>query len=58
MKFVAATLQIQEAAKIARINRHIWVENADRLVAGFLEMFKEGWHRMVIISFSFVVDWQ
>uniref|UniRef100_A0A7C8ZE43 Choline-phosphate cytidylyltransferase n=1 Tax=Opuntia streptacantha TaxID=393608 RepID=A0A7C8ZE43_OPUST len=47
--------KIQEAAKSARINRNVWVENADRLVAGFLEMFEEGCHRMVIVSFSFVV---
>ncbi|KAJ8453259.1 hypothetical protein Cgig2_008143 [Carnegiea gigantea] len=38
--------KIQEAAETARINRNIWVENADRLVAGFLEMFEEGCHRM------------
>uniref|UniRef100_A0A7C9DL50 Choline-phosphate cytidylyltransferase n=1 Tax=Opuntia streptacantha TaxID=393608 RepID=A0A7C9DL50_OPUST len=38
--------KIQEAAKSARINRNVWVENADRLVAGFLEMFEEGCHRM------------
>lgn len=29
-------------------HRNIWVENADRLVAGFLEMFEEGCHRMVM----------
>lgn len=36
-------LQIQTVAK----HRNIWVENADRLVAGFLEMFEEGCHKMV-----------
>lgn len=29
------------------MNRNEWVENADRLVAGFLEMFEEGCHKMV-----------
>jgi choline-phosphate cytidylyltransferase len=33
--------------KIAGMNRTEWVENADRLVAGFLEMFEEGCHKMV-----------
>lgn len=37
-------LQIETVKK----NRNIWVENADRLVAGFLEMFEEGCHRMVM----------
>lgn len=27
--------------------RNLWVENADRLVAGFLEMFEERCHKMV-----------
>ena len=29
------------------MHRNEWVENADRLVAGFLEMFEEGCHKMV-----------
>jgi choline-phosphate cytidylyltransferase len=37
-------LQIQIVAKM---QRNEWVENADRLVAGFLEMFEEGFHKMV-----------
>lgn len=28
------------------MHRNEWVENADRLVAGFLEMFEEGCHKM------------
>lgn len=36
-------LQIETVKK----QRNIWVENADRLVAGFLEMFEEGCHKMV-----------
>ena len=51
-----AIVYIQEAAKTARITCNIWVENSDRLVAGFREMFEEGCHKMVIISFCFVVD--
>lgn len=27
--------------------RNMWVDNADRMVAGFLEMFEEGCHKMV-----------
>ncbi|KAF5474572.1 hypothetical protein F2P56_006460 [Juglans regia] len=38
--------KIQTVAKTARIHRNEWVENADRLVAGFLEMFEEGCHKM------------
>ncbi|XP_065849567.1 choline-phosphate cytidylyltransferase 1-like isoform X1 [Euphorbia lathyris] len=37
---------IQTVAKTARVHRNEWVENADRLVAGFLEMFEEGCHKM------------
>jgi len=33
--------------KIAGMHPNEWVENADRLVAGFLEMFEEGCHKMV-----------
>lgn len=29
------------------MHRNEWVENADRWVAGFLEMFEEGFHKMV-----------
>ncbi|MCI15987.1 choline-phosphate cytidylyltransferase 1-like [Trifolium medium] len=28
------------------MHRNEWVENADRMVAGFLEMFEEGCHKM------------
>ncbi|OAY54431.1 choline-phosphate cytidylyltransferase 1 [Manihot esculenta] len=38
--------KIQTVAKTARVHRNEWVENADRLVAGFLEMFEEGCHKM------------
>ncbi|GAB2220289.1 hypothetical protein Droror1_Dr00007933 [Drosera rotundifolia] len=38
--------KIQTVAKTAEMRRNIWVENADRLVAGFLEMFEEGCHKM------------
>ncbi|CAO2831160.1 unnamed protein product [Amaranthus hypochondriacus] len=38
--------KIQTAAKSAGLNRNEWVENADRWVAGFLEMFEEGCHKM------------
>lgn len=41
------SLQIQTVAKTARVHRNMWVENADRWVAGFLEMFEEGCHKMV-----------
>lgn len=36
-------LQIQ----IVTMHRNEWVENADSWVAGFLEMFEEGFHKMV-----------
>ncbi|XP_028114924.1 choline-phosphate cytidylyltransferase 1-like [Camellia sinensis] len=42
MCFSTSILQIQVVAK----HRNIWVENADRMVAGFLEMFEEGCHKM------------
>ncbi|KAJ6967676.1 choline-phosphate cytidylyltransferase 1-like [Populus alba x Populus x berolinensis] len=32
--------------KIVTMHRNEWVENADRWVAGFLEMFEEGCHKM------------
>lgn len=38
--------KIQTVAKTAEVHRNLWVENADRLVAGFLEMFEEGCHKM------------
>jgi choline-phosphate cytidylyltransferase len=38
--------KIQTVAKTATIHRNMWVENADRWVAGFLEMFEEGCHKM------------
>jgi choline-phosphate cytidylyltransferase len=38
--------KIGTVKKIAGMNRTEWVENADRLVAGFLEMFEEGCHKM------------
>lgn len=38
--------KIQTVAKTARFNRDEWVENADRWVAGFLEMFEERCHKM------------
>ncbi|RVX03555.1 Choline-phosphate cytidylyltransferase 2 [Vitis vinifera] len=37
---------IQTVAKTAGMHRNEWVENADRWVAGFLEMFEEGCHKM------------
>ncbi|KAG5520484.1 hypothetical protein RHGRI_033162 [Rhododendron griersonianum] len=39
--------KIQTVAKTAEMHRNEWVENADRWVAGFLEMFEEGCHKMV-----------
>lgn len=38
--------RIQTVAKTAGMHRNEWVENADRWVAGFLEMFEEGCHKM------------
>nr|AFK47518.1 unknown [Lotus japonicus] len=38
--------KIETVGKIAGMNRTEWVENADRLVAGFLEMFEERCHKM------------
>jgi 4-hydroxy-3-methylbut-2-enyl diphosphate reductase IspH len=43
--------QIQVVAKTACVHRNEWVENADRLVAGFLEMFEERCHKMVSLCF-------
>ncbi|CAH8317187.1 unnamed protein product [Eruca vesicaria subsp. sativa] len=38
--------KIQTVAKTAEMHRNEWVENADRWVVGFLEMFEEGCHKM------------
>ncbi|KAK4484339.1 hypothetical protein RD792_006916 [Penstemon davidsonii] len=38
--------KIQTVAKTAGMNRDTWVENADRWVVGFLEMFEERCHKM------------
>ncbi|XP_054778027.1 choline-phosphate cytidylyltransferase 2-like [Prosopis cineraria] len=38
--------KIQTVAKTAGMHRDEWIENADRLVAGFLEMFEESCHKM------------
>jgi choline-phosphate cytidylyltransferase len=38
--------RVEEKIETVKKHRNIWVENADRLVAGFLEMFEEGCHRM------------
>lgn len=38
--------KIQIVARTAGQHRNTWVENADRLVAGFLEMFEERCHKM------------
>ncbi|KAL0866556.1 hypothetical protein Bca101_045674 [Brassica carinata] len=38
--------KIQTVAKTAGTHHDEWVENADRWVVGFLEMFEEGCHKM------------
>lgn len=38
--------KVEEKIETVKKQRNIWVENADRLVAGFLEMFEEGCHKM------------
>ncbi|PIN04622.1 Phosphorylcholine transferase/cholinephosphate cytidylyltransferase [Handroanthus impetiginosus] len=38
--------KIQIVAKTAGMHPNVWVENADRWVAGFLEMFEERCHKM------------
>ncbi|KAL9667172.1 hypothetical protein QQ045_001521 [Rhodiola kirilowii] len=43
---ILSILQIHTVAKTACMHRNEWVENADRWVAGFLEMFEEGCHKM------------
>jgi len=47
MRIFVLFIQIQIVAKTAGMHRNEWVENADRWVAGFLEMFEEGCHKMV-----------
>ncbi|KAG6743575.1 hypothetical protein POTOM_052274 [Populus tomentosa] len=39
--------KVGEKIQIVTMHRNEWVENADRWVAGFLEMFEEGCHKMV-----------
>lgn len=38
--------KVGEKIQIVTMHRNEWVENADRWVAGFLEMFEEGCHKM------------
>ncbi|KAI8001503.1 Choline-phosphate cytidylyltransferase 1 [Camellia lanceoleosa] len=38
--------KVEEKIQVVAKHRNIWVENADRMVAGFLEMFEEGCHKM------------
>ncbi|XP_058197839.1 choline-phosphate cytidylyltransferase 1-like isoform X1 [Rhododendron vialii] len=38
--------KVEEKIETVKRQRNIWVENADRLVAGFLEMFEESCHKM------------
>ncbi|CAN0890751.1 Choline-phosphate cytidylyltransferase 1 [Linum grandiflorum] len=38
--------KVGERIQTVAMQRNEWVENADRLVAGFLEMFEEGCHKM------------
>lgn len=38
--------KVKTVAKTAEMHRNEWVENADRWVAGFLEIFEEGCHKM------------
>lgn len=38
------------------MHRNEWVENADRWVAGFLEMFEEGCHKMVSKSLHGIIS--
>ncbi|KAH1129323.1 hypothetical protein J1N35_000701 [Gossypium stocksii] len=38
--------KVGEKIQIVAMHRNEWVENADRWVAGFLEMFEEGCHKM------------
>ncbi|KAH8506969.1 hypothetical protein H0E87_013694 [Populus deltoides] len=43
--------KVGEKFQIVAMHRNEWVENADRWVAGFLEMFEEGCHKMNFIKF-------
>ena len=47
-------MHIQIVTKTATMRRNEWVENADRLVAGFLERFEEGFHKMVGSQFLYM----
>ncbi len=38
--------KVGEKIQTVAMHRNEWVENADRWVAGFLEMFEEGCHKM------------
>ncbi|XP_047338172.1 choline-phosphate cytidylyltransferase 1-like [Impatiens glandulifera] len=38
--------KVEEKIQSVKKYRNIWVENADRMVAGFLEIFEEGCHKM------------
>ncbi|KAG6660495.1 hypothetical protein I3843_03G105500 [Carya illinoinensis] len=38
--------KVGEKIQTVKMHRNEWVENADRWVAGFLEMFEEGCHKM------------
>lgn len=43
-------LQLHKVARTAGMRHSVWVENADRWVAGFMEKFEEGCHSMVAQS--------
>ncbi|XWS30945.1 hypothetical protein CRYUN_Cryun23aG0034600 [Craigia yunnanensis] len=45
-KVKAQQEKVGEKIQTVAMLRDEWVENADRLVAGFLEMFEEGFHKM------------
>ncbi|KAL1834464.1 choline-phosphate cytidylyltransferase 1 [Daucus carota subsp. sativus] len=38
--------KVEEKMQTVAKTRNMWVDNADRMVAGFLEMFEEGCHKM------------
>lgn len=40
------------------MHRNEWVENADRWVAGFLEMFEEGCHKMVKTIYALPITYK
>lgn len=50
-------LQLHTVAKAAGIHHGEWVENADRWVAGFLEKFEEGCHKMVSCNTPYHTVW-